>query len=74
MSSEVDKAIEHAFTLFREHVERYRTDIFVEPSAWRTRCEELHQDLQWLLFCKDHPLPRGPKALPPRYPPPPHRA
>lgn len=74
MSSEVDKAIEHAFTLFREHVERYRTDILVEPSAWRTRCEELHQDLQWLLFCKDDPLPREPKVLPPRYPPPPpHR-
>lgn len=50
----LDAAVDHAWTLFREHVERYTADIVVEPMAWRTRCEELHQNLQWLLFCKDH--------------------
>lgn len=37
-SNEVNQACEHAFTLLREHVERYRTEIVVEPTAWRTRC------------------------------------
>jgi hypothetical protein len=71
--TEVDKAIEHAFNLFREHVERYREEILIEPVAWRRRCDELHKDLQWLLFCRDHPLPRAPKKLPPNPPPPPLR-
>lgn len=69
MQGEVDKAVAHAYTLFREHVERYRTEILVEPSAWCKRCDELHQNLQWLIFCRDYPLtPR--RKLPPRdYPP-----
>jgi hypothetical protein len=74
VSSEVDKAIDHALTLFREHVERYPHEIVVEPTAWRTRCNELHQDLQWLLFCKRHllapPHPSNPQP-PKKYPPPP---
>ncbi|MCK1311604.1 MULTISPECIES: hypothetical protein [unclassified Bradyrhizobium] len=62
MTTEIDKAVEHVFTLFREHVERYPQEIVVEPSAWRTRCDELHQDLQWLLFCQAHPLaPKPPR-------------
>lgn len=65
MTTEIDKAVEHAFTLFREHVERYRHETVVEPSAWRTRCDELHQDLQWLLFCQGHPL--APKPPRPRH-------
>jgi hypothetical protein len=72
--SEVDQAVEHAFTLFREHVERYREEIVVEPFAWRTRCRELHENLEWLLFCQAHPLappPRKPRAAIP--PPPPIR-
>lgn len=60
--SEIDKAVEHAFTLFREHVERYRAEILAEPLAWRRRCDELHQDLQWLLFCQAHPLAKPPAA------------
>jgi hypothetical protein len=35
--TEIDKAVEHAWTLFREHVERYRTEIHCEPLAWRRR-------------------------------------
>jgi hypothetical protein len=69
--SEVDKACEHAYTLLREHVERYRQEIVVEPLAWRTRCDELHQDLQWLLFCQAHPLASPPRRLRPPNPPPP---
>jgi hypothetical protein len=71
--TEVDRAIEHAYALFAEHVARYRDDIVTAPGAWRSRCDELHQDLQWLLFCKDHPLktpPRKPPFTRP-YPPPP---
>ena len=73
--SEVDKAVEHAFTLFREHVEKYRAEIVVEPLAWRTRCRELHENLEWLLFCQAHPLAPTPRRpLPPEripMPPPP---
>lgn len=67
--AEVEKAVEHAYTLLREHVERYRTEILVEPTAWRTRCRELAENLDWLLFCRSHPC--TPKQQKPKYPPPP---
>jgi hypothetical protein len=68
--TEIDKAVEHAWTLFREHVERYRTEIHCEPLAWRRRCAELHDELQWLLFCQSHPLSTARRPLPPEAPPP----
>lgn len=72
--TQVDKAIDHAFELLRAHVENYRHEIVVEPTAWRTRCNELHENLQWLLFAKRHPLapphPSNP-TTPKKYPPPP---
>jgi hypothetical protein len=67
--TKVDAAVAHAYALFREHVEKYCEEILVEPLAWRTRCDELHKDLQWLLFCQAHPLP--PDSQAPRLPPPP---
>lgn len=69
MTDEVDRAAEHAFTLLKEHVERYRTEILVQPAAWRTRCKELAENLDWILFCRDHRLPPETKRYP--YPPPP---
>ncbi|KIZ38073.1 MULTISPECIES: hypothetical protein [Rhodopseudomonas] len=72
MTAEVDAAVEHAYTLFREHVERYRQEIVVEPLAWRRRCKELAENFEWLLFCQTHPLATPPRRpLPPHYPPPP---
>ena len=72
--TEVDLAIQQAYDLFYEHICRYREDIVTEPGAWRTRCDALHTDLQWLLFCKGHPLktPRKPfreTRFPPAPPP-----
>jgi hypothetical protein len=67
--TEVERAVEHAYTLLREHVERYRTDIHVEPHAWRSRCKELAETLDWILFCQQHRLPPDKKVS--HYPPPP---
>ena len=65
--TEIDAACAHAFELLREHVERYRTEIVTEPLAWRRRCRELAEDLDYLEFCRSHPLPWTPKTLPPRH-------
>jgi hypothetical protein len=70
-SNEINRACEHAYMLLREHVERYRTEIVVQPTAWRTRCKDLVENLDWLEFCRTHPLPWSAKTLPPKYPPPP---
>lgn len=74
MTAEIDKACDHAYQLFREHCDRYRAEIVVEPLAWRMRCRELFENLEWLLFCQAHPLgPFPPKPKPPKYPPPPFK-
>jgi hypothetical protein len=62
----VDGAIRHALMLLRKHSEQYVREIVVEPTAWRRRFDELKQDLNWLEFVRDYPLP--PTELPP--PPP----
>lgn len=67
--TEVDQAAEHAYTLLHQHVQLYRTAILVEPHAWRTRCRELAENLDWILFCRDHRLPPDKKRS--SYPPPP---
>jgi hypothetical protein len=67
--SEIDAAVAHAYQLFREHVERYRQEIVVEPLAWRMRCKELAEEFEWLLFCQQHPLAKPPRR--PLPPPPP---
>lgn len=74
--TEIEQAAEHAYTLLKEHVERYRTDIHHSSIEWRTRCRELAENLEWILFCRDHPLVLPPRRLlppttPPRHPPPP---
>ncbi|QUS39051.1 hypothetical protein RPMA_09560 [Tardiphaga alba] len=69
--TEVDHAAEHAYELLRQHVQLYRTAIHCEPHAWRTRCKELAENLDWILFCRDHRLPPDTKKTP--YPPMPPR-
>jgi hypothetical protein len=54
--SEIDRSCAHAYALLHDHVERYRADIVVEPTAWRARCKELVENLDWLEFCRSHPL------------------
>jgi hypothetical protein len=64
--TEIDLACQHAYELLREHVEKYRTDILCEPSAWRARCRELFENLEWLEFCRDRdmrPCPPPPSPL-----------
>ncbi len=56
MGEEIDKACEHAYNLLRDHAERYRKEIVVEPTAWRSRFKELVEDLDWLEFCRSHRL------------------
>ena len=67
--SEIELAAEHAYQLLKEHVERYRTDIHHSSIEWRIRCKELAENLDWILFCRDHRLPQDTKKYP--YPPPP---
>jgi hypothetical protein len=53
----LDGAIRHVLALLRKHGENYVAEIVVEPTAWRRRFDELKQDLEWLEFVRDYPLP-----------------
>lgn len=63
----IDVSIRHALTLLRRHAEAYPKEIVVEPPAWRQRMNELKQDLHWLEFVRDYPLP--PERPAPNMPP-----
>jgi hypothetical protein len=68
----IDASIRHVLQLLRHHAEQYVREIVVEPTAWRQRSDELKQDLHWLEFVRDYPLPPDPK-IPLAPPPPPVR-
>jgi hypothetical protein len=61
----LDASIRHVLMLLRQHSEQYVAEIVVEPTAWRRRFDELKQDLHWLEFVRDYPLPPLPPAPPP---------
>lgn len=71
MTTDIDPAIRHATELLHAHCALYLKEIVVEPGDWHRRAKELAENLAWLIFCRERQLPRGPKTLPPRYPPPP---
>jgi hypothetical protein len=68
----IDGSIRHVLVLLRQHAEAYVAEIVVEPTAWRQRRDELRQDLDWLEFVRDYPLPPTaplpPVPLPPAPP------
>jgi hypothetical protein len=64
----LDTSIRHVLMLLRQHAESYVKEIVVEPTAWRQRSDELRQDLAWLEFVRDYPLPPDPR-IPPAPPP-----
>jgi hypothetical protein len=63
----VDGAIRHVLALLRKHAESYVREIVVEPDAWRRRFDELKQDLEWLEFCRDHPIINRHVPPPPKF-------
>jgi hypothetical protein len=65
----VDGAIRHVLMLLRKHSESYAAESVVEPLAWRRRYDELRQDLEWLEFVRDYPLPPTPPPKPSGLPP-----
>ena len=67
----LDGAIRHVLMLLRKHSESYVQEIVVEPLAWRRRFDELKQDLAWLEFVRDYPLPPDPRIPPAPKPLPP---
>ncbi|MCK1553146.1 hypothetical protein IVB11_29930 [Bradyrhizobium sp. 177] len=71
MTSDLDGAIRHATDLLHAHCALYLKEIHCEPGDWHRRAKELAENLNWLIFCREQRLPRAPKTLPPKYPPPP---